>query len=112
MNNRDLTIVLVVILGVVLLVPVLGASFWGGGMMGPGGMMGRGMMGGYGWGGGFGIVPLLTLILLIAGVILVARGAIGRTPQSDEPLQILRQRLARGEITPQQYEELKKALTQ
>jgi len=111
MGNRDLVIILVIVLGVVLLVPILGASFWGWGMMGPGGMMGRGMMGGYGW-GGFGLLPLLALILLVAGIVLVARGAIGRATADDEPLQILKQRLARGEITPQQYEELKKALTQ
>ncbi|MDQ7842388.1 MAG: SHOCT domain-containing protein [Armatimonadota bacterium] len=111
MTNRDLAVVLVIVLGVVLLVPLLGASFCGWGMMGPGGMMGRGMMGGYGW-GGVGLLPLVALILLVAGIVLVARGVIGRAAPDDEPLQILRQRLARGEITPQQYEELKKALSQ
>ena len=53
MTSRDWTVVLLVVLGAVVLLPVLGMSFWGGGMMGPGGMMGRGMMGGWGPGAGF-----------------------------------------------------------
>jgi len=36
MTSRDWTIVLLVILGAVVLLPVLGMSFWGGGMMGGG----------------------------------------------------------------------------
>lgn len=108
MNSRDWTVVLLVIVGVIVLLPVLGMSLWGfGGMMGPG-MMGRGMMGGYG--GGFGGWGLLTLLLVIVGVVLIVRGLAGRAPQADEPLAILRQRLARGEITKEQYEELKQAL--
>ncbi len=112
MSSRDWTIVLVVILGAVVLLPVLGMSFWGGGMMGPGGMMGRGMMGGWGpgFGGGFG---LLFLLLVIAGVVLIVSGLTRRgvkTEQTDEPLQILRARLARGEISKEQFDELKQAL--
>jgi putative membrane protein len=118
MNSRDWTIVLLVILGVVVLLPVLGMSFWGGGMMGPGGMMGRGMMGGWGpgpgfvggFGGGFG---LLFLLLVIAGVVLIVSGLTRRDVKgttSDEPLQILRARLARGEITKEEFEDLKEAL--
>lgn len=118
MNSRDLTIVLLVILGAFVLLPVLGMSFWGGGMMGPGGMMGRGMMGGWspgagfvgGFGGGFG---LLVLLLVIVGVVLIVSGLTRRETKGtmpDEPLQILRARLARGEITTEQFEELKQAL--
>ena len=107
MNSRDLTIVLLVILGVFVLLPVLGMSFWGGGMMGPGGMMGRGMMGGWGPGGGFG---LLFLLLVIAGVVLIVSGLTRKEAKPDEPLQVLRGRLARGEITKEQFEELKEVL--
>lgn len=107
MSSRDWTIVLLVILGIFVLLPVLGMSLWGfGGMMGSG-MMGRGMMGGYGWGGGFG---LLALILLVIGVVLILRGVTFKETKPEEPLEILKVRLARGEITKEQFEELKKAL--
>jgi uncharacterized membrane protein len=59
-------------------------------------MMGPGMMG-----------P--GLLLLVAGVALVVLG-LSRRETQDTALDILRQRLARGEITPEQYEELKKLL--
>lgn len=115
MNSRDLTIILLVILGVVVLLPVLGMSFWGGGMMGPGGMMGRGMMGGWGPGAGFvggfgGGLGLLFLLLVIAGVVLIVSGLTRKDAKADDVLQILRARLARGEITKEQFEELKEAL--
>lgn len=111
MTSRDLTIVLLVVLGVVVLLPVLGMSFWGGGMMGPGGMMGRGMMGGWGPGFGFGgAFGLLILLLVIGGVVLIVTGLTRKGPAVDEPLQILRARLARGEITKEQFDELKQAL--
>ena len=111
MNSRDLTVVLLVILGVLVLLPVLGMTLGGfGGMMGPGmmgpGMMGPGMMGGGGY-GGFG---LLTLLLLVAGVVLIVLAFTRREGRSDGALEILKQRLARGEVTPEQYEELKKVL--
>lgn len=114
MTSRDWTIILLVILGVVVLLPVLGMSFWGGGMMGPG-MMGPGMMGGWGPGGGFlgGGFGLLFLLLIVAGVVFVVFGLTrkdSRGTAPDEPLQILRARLARGEITKEQFEELKGAL--
>src|SRR3972149_1242496 len=64
MNSRDLTVVLLVILGVLVLLPVLGMTLGGfGGMMGPGmmgpGLMGPGMMGGGGYGGLGVLAPLL-----------------------------------------------------
>jgi uncharacterized membrane protein len=115
MTSRDWTIVLLVILGAVVLLPVLGMSFWGGGMMGPGAMMGRGMMGGWGpragffggFGGGFG---LLFLLLVVAGVALIISGLTRKDVKDDDARQILRARLARGEITKEQFEELKEAL--
>lgn len=111
MTSRDWTIVLVVLFGAIVLLPLLGMSFWGGGMMGPGHMMGRGMMGGggagFGFGGGFG---LLFLLLLVAGVVLIVSGLTRKDARTDDALQILRARLARGEITKEQYEELKEAL--
>jgi len=110
MSARDVLWVVVAVLGILLLIPVLGMAFWGWGwMMGPG-MMGPGMMGRWGWGGGWGgLLGLLVLLLLVAGTALVVLGLARRETQ-DTALDILRQRLARGEITPEQYEELKKLL--
>ena len=105
MNSRELTTVLLVILGVVVLLPVLGMSMWGFGMMGPG-MMGRGAWGG-GWFGGFG---LPTLLLLIAGIVLVMLVYTRRESRPEVPLEVLKRRLAKGEITREQYEELRQAL--
>jgi putative membrane protein len=110
MSGRDVLWVVVAVLGVLLLIPVLGMAFWGWGwMMGPG-MMGPGMMTRWGWGGGWGgLLGLVVLLLLVAGVALVVLG-LSRRETQDTALDILRQRLARGEITPEQYEELKKLL--
>lgn len=104
MNSRELTTVLLVILGVIVLLPVLGMSLWGFGMMGPG-MMGPGMMG-RGAGGFAG----LTLLLLLAGIVLIVLGFTRRESRLEEPLEILKRRLARGEITREQYAEMKQAL--
>jgi len=49
------------------------------------------------------------LLLLVAGVALVVVG-LARRERSDSALEILRERLARGEITAEQYEELRKLL--
>jgi len=111
MSWRDAVLVAVVVLGVLVLLPALwmGVGGWGW-MMGPG-MMGPGMMGrwgGWGWGCG-GLVGLVLLLLLVAGVALVVVG-LARRERSDSALEILRERLARGEITAEQYEELRKLL--
>jgi uncharacterized membrane protein len=104
MNSRDLLVVLLVIVGAVLLLPVLGMSFGHFGMMGPW-MMGRGFTTGYG--GGLG---LLVMLLFVGGIALLVLGFTRRDAQSQEPLNVLKLRLARGEITPEQYEELKQAI--
>ncbi len=118
MTSRDLTVVLLVVLGVLVLLPALGMALGGLGMMGWGGpgwgpgMMGPGMMAGWGYGrsfGWFGGPGVLTLLLLVVGVVLLVL-AFTRREHPDGALEILKQRLARGEITPEQYEELKKTL--
>ena len=100
MNSRDITIILAVVLGVILLVPVLSMSIWGYGMMGPG-MMGRGMMGGYG---------LLIVFLVLLGIVLLVLATFRRGSSGPDPLEILNQRLARGEVTREQYEEFKQLI--
>lgn len=100
MNSRDITIILAVVLGVILLVPVLSMSIWGYGMMGPG-MMGWGMMGGYG---------LLIVFLVLLGIVLLVLETVRRGSSGPDPQEILKQRLARGEVTREQYEEFKQLI--
>lgn len=116
MNSRDLTAAVLIVLGVLVLLPGVGMVLWGSGTMGPGmmgpemigpGMMGPGMMGRGAWGAGFWMQGLLVLAI---GIALILLGAARRRPTVDESLQALKQRLARGEITRDQYEELKQAV--
>jgi len=100
MNSRDITIILAVVLGVILLVPVLSMSIWGYGIMGPG-MMGWGMMGGYG---------LLIVFLVLLGIVLLVLETVRRGSSGPDPQEILKQRLARGEVTREQYEEFKQLI--
>ena len=102
MASREIAIVLATTLGVILLIPFL-MSLWATGMMGPGmmgpGMMNRWTMGAYG--------PLV-LLLLVAGVALLVVFVL-KSPTSDAR-EILKHRLARGEITTEQYEEFKQVI--
>ncbi len=105
MSSRDLGIVVLVVLGALVLLPVLGMGLGGGwGMMGPGMMGGRGMMG-Y----GFGFHPLAWL-LLIAGIVLVVLAFTRKEGRPADTLEILKTRLAKGEITKEQFEDLKRVL--
>jgi putative membrane protein len=118
--------VLGIILVVVLVVLLLGGAgmmgFSGFGMMGPG-MMGSygGMMGGYGNLSGFGFNPLgaiLSLVFwaLITGgvallVVWLARSAgVSSAARGESALDILKTRYAKGEITKEQFEEMKRNL--
>src|SRR3989344_607114 len=88
-------------------------------MMGGGGnpMMGTGwgnMMGGWNGFGLLGWIPMLLFwILLILGVVALIRylGGSGKTIKDDKtPLDILKERYARGEIDKKEFEEMKKDL--
>ena len=78
-------------------------------------MMGWGNQG-YGMGGFGGIVMVLFWGLIIVGVVLVIRHFMagqGGGPSSSaerDPLQILRERYAKGEIETEEFEERKKML--
>ncbi len=111
---QNSTTIVIIVLVTVLLLALLG----GVGMMGMGGfgMMGN-MMGSY----GFGFSPLGAIIsfasraLIIVGIVLVvvwlaksAGKATGESSQS--PLDILKMRYAKGEITKEQFEEMKQTL--
>ncbi|MFZ1910646.1 MAG: SHOCT domain-containing protein [Burkholderiales bacterium] len=80
---------------------------------------GPGMMGGYGWGGGWGfgaIGMVLWWILIVLGIVLLARWLLSGSPRRGEQgstgraLDILKERYARGEIDKQEYEEKKRDL--
>jgi len=115
----DNTVRNLVIALVVLLVVALALSSGMGGMMGPG-MMGPGMIGrGGGWMWGFGMwVGALAMLVfwgaLIVGAILVVRlfggGSLPRHEDRTTPLDILKRRYASGEITREQYEQMRKDL--
>ena len=120
------------IVGIVLVVVLVLLLLGGAGMMGVGGFGLGGMMGGYGgYGGmmggygaqGFGFNPLgmiLSLVfwaLIIGGIILLviwlARNAGRTTPGAsagDAPLDILKARYAKGEITKEQFDAIKRDL--
>jgi len=75
-------------------------------------------MDGYGWGwGGMGIGMLLFWILLIGGIVLLARGfwcaGAGRSGSPEKTaLDIVKERYARGEIQREEYELKKRDLTE
>ncbi|MDR5683199.1 MAG: SHOCT domain-containing protein [Armatimonadota bacterium] len=80
------------------------------GMMG-GGMMGRGMMGGPGswngwWLGGAWLLWLILLALAVTVVVLLLRGR----PSGDAALAALQIRLAKGEISAEEYEQTRRLL--
>ena len=117
---QNTTTVLVIVLVVLLAVLLLGGfGMMGFGMMGPG-MMGPGimnrMMGGYGY--GFNpfraIFSLAFWALLIGGVMLLAvyfvRNAKFTSASNESLLDILKARYARGEITKEQFDAIKRDL--
>ena len=89
-------------------------AYPGYGMMGSAGMMSGGMMGGYlpsyGYAGGhWNIVWLLPLAAVILLIVWFARkSAISNEASAVTPLNILRKRLAEGEITRREFEAMKK----
>lgn len=83
-----------------------------------GSMMGPGMMG---W-GGFGFSPLWPILMLlfwaliIGGIVMLLIWMFRQTqptgpgPTGNRPLDILRERYARGEITREQYQDMRRDL--
>jgi putative membrane protein len=112
-------LLVLLLVGVLFIVPMLGMFMWS-----P--MMGRGMMGGwgapdgYGWGYPAGmrwgfmfvgmLIPLAFIGLLIVGIYLVLKSRV-ESAGSEDPLRILDERYAKGEITSQQYSEMKQNLS-
>jgi putative membrane protein len=104
-----------------LVVVALAVSALTGGMMGPGlagqGPFGAGIMLGHWWmwGLGMGLGGLAMLLLwgvLIVGLVLLARAVgLGRGPHS-APLDVLKRRYTAGQITREEYEQIRKDLEQ
>ena len=116
---RLLLILGLLLVGLLVIVPLFGMFMWAPMMMGRG-MMGAwsyplgsgwGYPGGMGWGAMIG-VPLLLLfiVLLIAGAYLLLTS---RRPSSDSDaaLNILNERYAKGEITTEQYAQMKQQIS-
>jgi putative membrane protein len=115
MNGRSSTGVVVVVvlllIGLLVILPMFGMWMWA-----P--MMGRGMMGGWGYSSGMGwgfmlaglLIPLLFIVLIIVGAYLWLTSR--KEPVGgDKALAILDERYAKGEITKEQYLEMKEHLT-
>ena len=117
-NDRGLWIALGVLVLILLAGPMLGGGMMGPGMMG--GWYGRfGGGNGWLWGLGMGLGGLMMLAFwgaLIALAVLFFRRAGGRTEESpstgpEAPEDVLKRRYAAGEITREQYEEMRHVLT-
>lgn len=109
-TNRGWLVVLAVVLLIMVLGPALGWGMMGWGMMGPG------MMGGWGvavnpW---WGILMMGFWVLILAGVGLIVGWLLRQAPSGESasrrPLDILKERYARGEITREQYEQMRRDL--
>ena len=76
-------------------------------------MMGWDYMTNGGWMGAWMWIPMILVVaLLILGTIAVARGLSNGTPRvSDDPQAIAARRLARGEISKDEYETLRSTLS-
>jgi putative membrane protein len=110
-NTAVVVVVVVLLIGVLVILPLFGMWMWG-----P--MMSRGMMGGWGYPYGMGrgfilagmLIPLIFVVLIIVGAYLWLTSR--REPVQDEKsITILNERYAKGEITKEQYLEMKEHLT-
>ena len=111
--NHTCRAVLVVVL-VLIALPLL----WGGTMMGGG--MGPGMMRGWNgwdgswspWGATLGMLPMVLVIGIVGTLVLWASAAFSQSPPAPPPgpsgaRDILDARYARGEITREQYQQMR-----
>ena len=100
-------VVAVIVLGVFFF--MMGGYGWGGMM---GGTAGPGMMGWRGMGFGWMLIgpvfAVLFIVLIVYGVYYIFSGRGVSEPQRSRPLDILKERYARGEITEEQYSKMKK----
>ena len=113
----------VIVIGIILVLLLIGACgfvaipWMGGYGSGNWGMMGPWMMGGFGFPFSGGIGVLIFGVFIIVGIALLVAWFAGRAGQSsvsttrgESPLDILKVRYAKGEITREQYEEMRRDL--
>jgi putative membrane protein len=105
--TRTLATVLSVILILFLFVPMLSGGMMMGGMMGPG-MMGRWGGPAQPWGPWAAVFSALTLVGLVLLVVWAVRhlGSVDAGP-TEQPIDILKRRYARGELTREQFEQMR-----
>ena len=111
-STRVLWIVIAVLIGLGLFAAGFFLTRNGGGLFG----YGPGMMNGYGFGG---FIPMILMIVfwvvIIALGVLLISGLVSRTssqppsnlPPAESALDILKKRYARGEITKEQFDEMR-----
>jgi putative membrane protein len=104
-KRNDLIVVAVLIMALAIIVPLL---TWGGmGWMGRMGMMGYG-------GGAMILVPITFIILLVIGAYFLLTTMTGsrgnEVNRQNKALEALKERYAKGEITKEQYLEMKEAM--
>jgi putative membrane protein len=116
-SDRQLLVVVLILLGILLVVPTLLMGF---GVMGFGPMMGGGgMWSGGMWGGGtvptwvplFGAVMQLLFLVVVVGLgYLVYRAVVAREGAADGALEELRLAYARGDLSDEEYETRRETL--
>jgi len=117
MTGREIEKVVLIVAILVVIMLIAGAFFSIMGRYGWSGMMGPGMMG-WGW-MAFGWIPMLigTIVaflfigIIIYGIyyILLGHGRVYE-PEKRSPLDILKERYAKGEITEEEFKRMKKEL--
>lgn len=116
MSGRQVGIIVLIVIGVLVVLPMLGRI----GMVGGWGMAGPHMMRGTWadgrWGGGwmpfFGVVWLAMLVGVGYLIGSSGRRALAApTAPTETPLDILKRRLAAGEITRQEYDAIRQELS-
>ena len=117
MNGRSSTAAIVVmvllLIGLLVILPMFGMWMWGSVMTG------RGMMGGYGYPNGMGwgfmfagmLMPVFFIVLVVVGAYLWLTSR-KELAESENAITILDERYAKGELTKEQYLEMKKHLTE
>lgn len=81
-------------------------------------MMGNGLMYGYHYGMGWMLLGLVFWVAIITGIVLlvlwIARksGKLHHEPKEESALEILNRRYARGEISKEEYLEMKKEISE
>jgi putative membrane protein len=113
-STNAIVVVVLVLAGLLVILPIFGMFMWapmmgGYGMMG--GMMGRYGVGYAGWGWMFAgiLIPLIFIVLVIVGAYLLLTSRRGQV-ESNRAIAILDERYAKGEITKEQYLEMKSHL--